>query len=234
MLHLLAESLESHAPAAVALDLFDRLRLREPLARAFAVLGYEGEESWRAAARIKVGLLVDAGMGREAAAESQAASEIAEGAADAGVLQPRESAPAGDASLEETRGKQPEPVLPSSQAEEEKPGPGVPPGLWADPDVRWLCGIHEADGHSCAIRERYEELLWWLLMPSLLDVAAHAAPDRARVAELNRQVDAALAELEAVGYRVDELMPKPIAAEPIAANIVKTGAPETAGESARP
>jgi glycosidase len=45
-----------------ALDLFDRLRLREPLANAFQSLGFESEESWRVAARIKVALLIEAGV----------------------------------------------------------------------------------------------------------------------------------------------------------------------------
>jgi hypothetical protein len=47
-------------PQHAALDLFDRLRLREPLGHAFEALGFEGEEAWRVAARIKVALLVEA------------------------------------------------------------------------------------------------------------------------------------------------------------------------------
>ncbi|MFZ1012539.1 MAG: alpha-amylase family glycosyl hydrolase, partial [Terracidiphilus sp.] len=46
-----------------ALELFDRLRLREAFARAFRTLGVEGEECWRAAARIKVLLLARASAG---------------------------------------------------------------------------------------------------------------------------------------------------------------------------
>ncbi len=210
VLHLLAESLESSTPEAIALDLFDRLRLREPLAHAFAALGYEGEESWRAAARIKVGLLVEAGAGREPA---PAAPLTPDTLPAGGIVQPREPAPTGDASLEETQGKEPEPTLPPTAAEQKEPGFGIPPGLWSDPDVRWLCGIHEGEGRSYAIRERYEELLWWLLMPSLLEVAARPTPDRAQVANLNLQVDAALAELESVGYRVDQLAPAPASPE---------------------
>ena len=56
-LELLAESIDAENPERVALDLFDRLRLREPFAQAFAALGFEGEEGWRVAARIKVVLL---------------------------------------------------------------------------------------------------------------------------------------------------------------------------------
>jgi hypothetical protein len=47
-------------PERAALDLFDRLRLREPLAHAFEALGFPNEESWRVAARIKVALLIEA------------------------------------------------------------------------------------------------------------------------------------------------------------------------------
>ena len=45
--------------------LFDRLRLRQPLAESFKALGFEGEAGWRAAARIKVVLLAQAEEVRE-------------------------------------------------------------------------------------------------------------------------------------------------------------------------
>jgi len=60
VLELLAESVNPANPQAAALDLFDRLRMREPLAQAFQHLGFEAEESWRVAARIKVALLIEA------------------------------------------------------------------------------------------------------------------------------------------------------------------------------
>ena len=63
-LELLAESIDAENPESVALELFDRLRLREPFAQAFDALGFEGEEAWRVAARIKVVLLTGAGVGR--------------------------------------------------------------------------------------------------------------------------------------------------------------------------
>jgi glycosidase len=210
VLHLLAESLDNVDPARTALDLFDRLRLREPLAKAFAVLGYEGEASWRAAARIKVGLLVDAGIGAPEEKEAVTAAES---------IGAEEEAPAGDAPLEVIRGTKPVPQE-ESATEIQPETAGLPRHLWTDPDVRWLCGIHEAEGHSYVVRESYEELLWWLLMPSLLELAAQTAPDRERVAALNQRVNAALAEVEAAGYRVDELLPPeelPEAEEPAVA-----------------
>jgi glycosidase len=59
-LELLAESVNAQNPERAALDLFDRLRLREPLAHSFEALGFPAEESWRVAARIKVALLIEA------------------------------------------------------------------------------------------------------------------------------------------------------------------------------
>jgi glycosidase len=75
VLELLAESIDAENPEKLALDLFDRLRLREPFAQALMALGFEGEESWRVAARIKVVLLSEAGVGK-AKAEPVAAQQV--------------------------------------------------------------------------------------------------------------------------------------------------------------
>ncbi len=63
VLQWLAESMNVAQPERTALDLFDRLRLREPFGHAFTALGFQGEEAWRVAARIKVLLLTGAGAG---------------------------------------------------------------------------------------------------------------------------------------------------------------------------
>jgi hypothetical protein len=86
--------------------------------------------------------------------------------------------------------------------------------------VRWLTGVHEAEGHDYLVRESYEELLWWLLMPSLLRLAgdtvpSHVAPNRAAVQAMSKGIEQALARAEAVGYRVDLLLP-PAATQPAA------------------
>jgi len=49
----MAEAVGDKGTAATALALFDRLRLREPLARAFS-LGEISEDGWRAAARVRL------------------------------------------------------------------------------------------------------------------------------------------------------------------------------------
>jgi glycosidase len=171
VLQLLAESIEVENAERIALDLFDRLRLREPFAQAFAALGFEGDEAWRVAARVKIGLLVGARVG-----------------------QPDET-----------------PAAPADQS-----GPIAGPfakslstALWSDPDVRWLTGVHDAGGHAYLVREHYEELLWWLLMPSLLRLAGEDAPSRTAVQAMSKTVEEALATAQAAHYRVDQLASPP-------------------------
>jgi hypothetical protein len=80
------------------------------------------------------------------------------------------------------------------------------PVLWLDPDVRWLCGVHESEGHFYLVRELYEELLWWLLMPALLRLSSEPAPSRAAVEELSKNVADALHSAEAAEYRINTLL----------------------------
>jgi glycosidase len=175
-LELLAESVDANHPERAALELFDRLRLREPFAQAFRALGFEGEEGWRVAARIKVVLMTSAGIGQP---------------------QPP-SAGEGKARIRGSSAAE----APATKIK----GAGLAPVLWLDPDVRWLTGVHEAAGHDYLIRERYEELLWWMLMPSLLRLAGDPVPKREAVEQLGRDVDDALKAAENAGYRVDVLL----------------------------
>ena len=204
VLELLAESIDAEDPQRVALDLFDRLRLREPFAKAFGALGFEGEEGWRVAARIKVLLLTESGVGKGQDATVEAQSEV------------RVDTPAvvelGD-QLE--TGVEDEPAISSENSDRvaldepeasEDEEIALSPALWLDPDVRWLTGVHEAKGHAYLVREPYEELLWWLLMPSLLRLAGETAPNKTAVEEMSRIVEEALATAEAAGYRVDALL----------------------------
>jgi glycosidase len=202
VLELLAESIDADAPETTALDLFDRLRLREPFAQAFGALGFEGEEGWRVAARIKVVLLSEAGIGKDKASAAQAAPK-----ADAEASEAASADAEGPASSEE-------PGAPPFETEEATSGVervAIAPALWADPDVRWLTGAHEAQGHAYLVREPYEEMLWWLLMPSVLRLAGEPVLDRAAIEEMGKIVEEALQTAEAAGYRIDKLL-EPVAA----------------------
>ncbi len=180
VLELLAESVNRENPERAALDLCDRLRLREPLAHAFEALGFEAEESWRVAARIKVALLIEARV----------------------FADPVEPASVGAAP--------PVPLIPV-----------LSPALWQDPDVRWLTGAHEDAGHTYFVKEPYEELLWWLQLPTLCKLAAAAAPARSAIQQIGKSVAEAAAAAASAHYRVDALFgpnpPEPEAATSVPA-----------------
>jgi hypothetical protein len=69
--------------------------------------------------------------------------------------------------------------------------------------------VHEAEGWHYIVRESYEELLWWLQMPSLLNLAGAAQVDRLAVNDLTGKLDAALAAAADAGYRVEVLVGGP-------------------------
>jgi glycosidase len=213
VLELLAESVDASQTARAALELFDRLRLREPFAHAFARLGFEGEAAWRVAARIKVALLSGAGVGAESDVDADAnmgAEEIEQieaisDAEEEGLkVEPQEVA---DAQHEKDgEATAPEPKSEEKGAPIEDRRVALAPALWLDPDVRWLTGVHEAGGHAYVVREPYEELLWWLMMPSLLKIAGVAQVDRAALAEMEKTITEALSTAEKAGYRIDGLL----------------------------
>ena len=83
---------------------------------------------------------------------------------------------------------------------------GLPRGLWSEPDVRWLTGAHDAGTHTYLVREPYEELLWWLQMPSLLRIAGQPSPKKANMQAISQPVRESLAEAGHAGYRLDEML----------------------------
>jgi hypothetical protein len=218
-LELLAESIDAESPQRVALDLFDRLRLREPFARAFGALGFEGEEGWRVAARIKVLLLTHSGM-----LKSEDVAADVEGTAS--VEAPQDAAAQAEAAIPAADSGYATPDEPEANRDERV---ALSPELWLDADVRWLTGVHEAEGRAYMVREPYEELVWWLLMPSLLRLAGDTAPSRAAAEEMSKTVGEALATAEAAGYRIDTLLGTAAGAE--AGTIA---APEAEGQTIEP
>jgi hypothetical protein len=190
VLELLAESIDAEKPGRGALDLFDQLRLREPLAHCFLALGFKGEESWRAAARIKVALLVEAGVGAPEASSTMSLPERAERVPTDPVA----------ASATATR------VAPANAPRQHKQATlAFSPILWQDADVRWLTGVHEARGHTYFVKEAYEELIWWLQLPVLCKLAVKGAPDRSAIAKLGKAIQEALEAAASAGYNLDAL-----------------------------
>lgn len=183
---LLAKSIDPERAKDAALELFDRLRLRQALGAAFSALGLEGEDSWRAAAGIRVLLLAQASAGKHTLVTEAAAAK------------------AGGATLEISSADL-KAEKRANAAEVVNQHAGLDAALWADADVRWLCGVHTAEEHEYLVREPYEELLWWLELPRLMHVAGEAAPTKTELSALLEDVRAGIAAAEAAGYRVDVL-----------------------------
>jgi glycosidase len=218
LIELLAESIDPARSHCRALDIFDRLRLREPFAKAFAALGFEGEEGWRAAARIKVLLLASSGAGEIALAEPLLAAKAPAHAETAPIEEQRsdiltDEDPIADAEamaaldLELTP---PEANLEPLAVVQAVLGGAArvqdaafAPGLWQDPDLRWLAGVHQAGGHAYLVREPFEELLWWLQLPALLSLPAETPANRRAAAHIHEKVDAALDAAQAREFRLD-------------------------------
>jgi hypothetical protein len=180
-----AEAIDAENWDRVAPELFDRLRLREPLAQAFHALGLEGESGCRGAARVKALLLTQCGAPMQARDDSGKAAP--ESGAEAAEMKPARKPP-------------------DVKAQPAAYALLVPPGLWEDPDICWLTGAHMAGDHTYLVREPYEELLWWLALPRLLRLAESAEPHRADAAIILDDINKALVTLEGAGYRLDQLL----------------------------
>ena len=164
------QSVNAENPERAALDLFDRLRLREPLAHAFEALGFEAEESWRVAARIKVALLI----------EAKDLSLLRR--APAGVSRARHSPP-----LAPPRIPILSPVLGRTRMFAGSPGCTKPRG-------------------ALFVKESYEELLWWLQLPTLCKLAAESVPARSAIQEIGESISRAMAAAASAGYSLDALL----------------------------
>jgi glycosidase len=228
-LELLAESIDLKNKDRVALDLFDRLRLRETFAQAFNALGFEGEEGWRVAARVKVMLLVSAGVGKPEKISKPSEPASAPGAPSR-VATPVKSAAAKAPDAAPVVAPPKAPELPGALDEKA----AIAPSLWFDPDVRWLTGVHEAEGHLYLVCEQYEELLWWLLMPSLLHLAAEASPSRASVEQLGKSVTESIAAAKANSYRIDPILETDPDTNPLLDTAIKSSASKSEPTETKP
>ncbi|HEY1987695.1 MAG TPA: alpha-amylase family glycosyl hydrolase [Terracidiphilus sp.] len=243
LLYVLAESVSTENPERIALELFNRLRLREPFAQAFNALGADGEQGWRASARLKV--LLDA---RAALTEKTPATESKIGAkpklpsspsldaaSQALASEAASKTPSAGASITQSLTAKPQAPVHAEEPHLNDTNPQseiIPAGLWKDPDLRWLTGFNEAEGHSYVIRESYEEMLWWLLLPDLFKLVNMAVPTRAAASAISSKIDKTLTDLEKAGYRVDNLLKpdKPSPTDDAVARDKKSGAEPDASE----
>jgi hypothetical protein len=48
--------------------------------------------------------------------------------------------------------------------------------FWTDPDLRWLAGVGEYSGQTYVNKEQFEELIAWLQLPALIEIAQLPSP----------------------------------------------------------
>jgi len=75
--------------------------------------------------------------------------------------------------------------------------------FWADPDVRWLTGVHEAFDKTYMNKEQFEELLCWLQLPSLLKVAETDTQKSVSLQKIERAVSRACSDAKDAGYNLE-------------------------------
>ncbi|MGI8772472.1 MAG: alpha-amylase family glycosyl hydrolase [Acidobacteriaceae bacterium] len=77
---------------------------------------------------------------------------------------------------------------------------------WAQGDIRWLTGLHDADGCRYVIKEQFEQLLWWTQLPALLHAAQAGKPGKDAAKLVVERVRSAANAMRDAGYKPDVLL----------------------------
>jgi hypothetical protein len=74
-----------------------------------------------------------------------------------------------------------------------------------DPEVAWLIGVHSYEDVRYFGKEPYEQLLWWMALPALLQIAEQPKPDPAAVEAVEQQIAVRTKAAADAAYQVDSL-----------------------------
>jgi len=86
-------------------------------------------------------------------------------------------------------------------------GPSASSPNWLhDPDVAWILGIHEYQGVRYLVKEPFEELLWWMSLERLLEIAGPATPNRESILALEAALGDRMHAAQKAGYRIEGLL----------------------------
>lgn len=88
-------------------------------------------------------------------------------------------------------------------------------GLWNDPDARWLAGVNQSAGVTYFNKEQFDELLTWLQLPVLVEIARRNAKrptvaEATAIAGVEEMVASTRAAVESAGYRLDGYLAREI------------------------
>lgn len=75
-----------------------------------------------------------------------------------------------------------------------------------DPDISWLINVHEWQGERFFNKEAFQQLLWWMSLPNLLDLASTGQPAAEAVTKLQNELASRINAAEESGYRVEALL----------------------------
>ncbi len=78
------------------------------------------------------------------------------------------------------------------------------PAFWAEPDVRWLAGLHEAFGTTYFNQEAFEELICWLYLPQLLHLASTTS--RSKLSQPLAEITALVLAARDASYNLDQFL----------------------------
>jgi glycosidase len=103
----------------------------------------------------------------------------------------------------------------------------------SDPEVRWLTGVHGAGSTTYFIKEPFEQLMWWLQLPRLIESASSPNPDKKSLARIAGEVQAGCVAAAKAGYDVEKLQKeiRPPAAKAVVPSL-KVKAPAKPGGKA--
>lgn len=78
--------------------------------------------------------------------------------------------------------------------------------FWNDGDVRWLAGVNDSAGVTYFNKESFEDLVEWMQLPALLDVAGRDADSRGAVREIEFKVKQAREAALKCSYKLDAFL----------------------------
>ena len=87
------------------------------------------------------------------------------------------------------------------------PGPSAAPLSWLhDAEVAWLIGSNEHEGVRYFNKELFEQLLWWMALRPMIELAEDAKPSETELRELERELKQRCEQASKGGYRMEALL----------------------------
>jgi hypothetical protein len=87
--------------------------------------------------------------------------------------------------------------------------------FWSDPDVRWLTSVNESNGKNYFNKELFEELLSWLQLPALLEIAQQDSGELRSISEVEAVVTRGCRAAKEAGYNVEAYLNQLKISQPI-------------------